>query len=595
MEFSLLRGEGPLFISVIVLPLAAFLLYSAFQTVLLSEEHLQVSAAFKGFIPVAVYSNNDNIVLQALTNFTRFELVRARGPDHALALVTRRQVCMAVVLKDFYVAVNHTGTVLIYTDMTNPKTKLALRDLVDIVRTIARPVVRENLRFAVEVEAPIAIETVYPDDYANARDRPLNDGDTTEGQGPTDTGTGAEEAEKEGRLAEQSIPLNVIFVISAFLVGAFLISGMCAMSLANERVRHQGEFLFSAPLEASEVLLGKVAPYAGLIIYMMVAVSGYLAWSGLISNPVLSFALLGVVGALPLAIACLIGTVAASFHQLTFLLTFSYFLLFLVFVLPALLVKLTLASFVSPVTVLILLALKAPLIPVRVAISLTPSLVIILVTMAATRVLFTAENLLYEAPSLLTVVLSLADAVLARFRGWFGEVIVFPFIVAVAVFPLAFIVELVSLFILFSLFSSLTTFTLILTVPVWALAEEVAKSVGVFILAYRRPEVRSPLAFAAMGAAAGLGFFAAEKTLNILLLANAVTLDRYLLGIVLVATTISAAIQAGCSAIYGLGIYFLVRRRNAIAFAALFFLAVALHFVADVIIISRSLGVMGWG
>jgi ABC-type Na+ efflux pump permease subunit len=141
-------------------------------------------------------------------------------------------------------------------------------------------------------------------------------------------------------------PVRSLLLAFAYLIPMNFLAQLYAGSLLGERVRHRGLLVLTAPLSPARVLLGRSLPYLGaglavLVLSSLAVGAGILGW--LAAATIVGFVL---------AAALVLGLVARSPRELTFLLTgtttmFSTFLF-----LPAVFAALPPVAFLSPVSVL---------------------------------------------------------------------------------------------------------------------------------------------------------------------------------------------------------------------------------------------------
>lgn len=141
-------------------------------------------------------------------------------------------------------------------------------------------------------------------------------------------------------------PVRSLLLAFAYLIPLNFLAQLYAGTLLGERIRHRGLLVLTAPLSPASVLLGRSLPYlgAGLAVWAVSSIAigaGWLGW--LAAAPIVLFVL---------AAALVLGLVARSERELTFLLTgtttmFSTFLF-----LPAVFAALPPVAFLSPVSVL---------------------------------------------------------------------------------------------------------------------------------------------------------------------------------------------------------------------------------------------------
>jgi ABC-type Na+ efflux pump permease subunit len=184
------------------------------------------------------------------------------------------------------------------------------------------------------------------------------------GAGGAAAGTGAGVGGTEQSLAEQAangsrqlgnlrpadvnppFPVRSLLLAFAYLIPMNFVAQLYAGSLLGERIRHRGLLVLTAPLTPTRILLGRSLPYllAGAVVLVgssLLIGAGALGWVAAL--PIVLFVL---------AAALVLGLVARSERELTFLLTgtttmFSTFLF-----LPAVFAALPPVAFLSPVSVL---------------------------------------------------------------------------------------------------------------------------------------------------------------------------------------------------------------------------------------------------
>ncbi|HEX2066628.1 MAG TPA: hypothetical protein VHI93_07430 [Candidatus Thermoplasmatota archaeon] len=141
-------------------------------------------------------------------------------------------------------------------------------------------------------------------------------------------------------------PVRSLLLAFAFLIPMNFLSQLYAGALLGERVRHHGLLVLTAPLPPARILLGRSLPYLA---------AAAAVWAG--SSLLVGAGALGWVAALPivcfvLAAALVLGLVARSARELTFLLTGTTTLFSTFLFLPAVFAALPPVAFLSPVSVL---------------------------------------------------------------------------------------------------------------------------------------------------------------------------------------------------------------------------------------------------
>jgi ABC-type Na+ efflux pump permease subunit len=140
-------------------------------------------------------------------------------------------------------------------------------------------------------------------------------------------------------------PVRSLLLTFAFLIPMNLIGQLHAGSLMQERLRHRTVLLLASPLSGGQVLLGRTLPYLGLAL---------LAWA--IACLAVGVGWVGAVAALlivlfVLATSLILGLLARSPRELTFLLTGATTGLSTFLFLPAIFTAIPQVAFLSPVAV----------------------------------------------------------------------------------------------------------------------------------------------------------------------------------------------------------------------------------------------------
>ncbi|MEK6984919.1 MAG: hypothetical protein AABX89_00865 [Candidatus Thermoplasmatota archaeon] len=141
-------------------------------------------------------------------------------------------------------------------------------------------------------------------------------------------------------------PVQSLLLTFAFLIPMNLVAQMHAATLLGERTRHRTVLLLSSPLRPWQILAGRTIPYLalGLLSWGAAAVAVGVGWQGAVA------ALLIV--AIVLATSLLLGLLARSPRELTFLLTGATTAISTFLFLPAIFTAIPQVAFLSPVAVI---------------------------------------------------------------------------------------------------------------------------------------------------------------------------------------------------------------------------------------------------
>ncbi|SDN26493.1 hypothetical protein SAMN04487949_3770 [Halogranum gelatinilyticum] len=296
-------------------------------------------------------------------------------------------------------------------------------------------------------------------------------------------------------------PFGSLILAFAFLVPMNFVIQAYGSTILNERVNRRGELLLVAPIEPSDIVLGKTLPYVTAMLGVTVAIAlgvGSLAEG---TAGVVSVASVFPVALLFLAATFVGAMFARSFKELTFVtVAVSVFLTSYVFV-PAIFTNITPIALISPLTLVVRDLQGLGVSVVQYAFSTGPfylgSAVLFLLGLGVYR----EEDMFTQRP----VPLKFVDALDSRIRSkWSMTTLSILFI------PFVFIAELLAVAILFALPIAVSTPLLLVTI---AGVEEVAKSVHVYAGFEKGRFPRTLRSALVLGSLSGLGFFLGEKLL----------------------------------------------------------------------------------
>jgi len=159
--------------------------------------------------------------------------------------------------------------------------------------------------------------------------------------------TGEKQLDLRPSQVEPPFPIRSLLLTFAYVVPLNFVSQLYAGSLLAERTRQRGLLLLSTPNSGAQILLGKSLPYVVATLAMSIVVTlaihaglvGFLA-----ALPILAFGL---------ATTLLIGLIARSPRELTFLLVATTVLFSTFLFLPAIFTQIHPVAFLSPVSIII--------------------------------------------------------------------------------------------------------------------------------------------------------------------------------------------------------------------------------------------------
>lgn len=291
----------------------------------------------------------------------------------------------------------------------------------------------------------------------------------------------------------QSLVLAFLFVLPLnLLIQAY------GSSMLSERLGRRGELLLVAPIERSDIVLGKTLPYALASMAITVAIVCGL-W--LIGGNAGSLSVLAIV---PLTLLFLATTFlgamfARSFKELTFVtVTITTVLTSYAFV-PAIFAEISPVAFVSPLTLVIKDLTATAVTPGQVAFAIGPPTLVAGICFLFGFGLYREEDLFTQRP----IHHKVLDALAGRISRPRSVAVVVALLV-----PFVFVAELLVVALLFAL---PVTVSIPLVFASIAVIEELAKGLPIYAgYVHARYDRTLPVVLA-VGVAAGVGFFLAEK------------------------------------------------------------------------------------
>ena len=291
----------------------------------------------------------------------------------------------------------------------------------------------------------------------------------------------------------QSLVLAFLFVLPLnFLIQAY------GSSMLSERLDRRGELLLVAPVDRSDIVLGKTLPYVLVSLSLTVAIVGGLWLLGGEAGP------LSVLAVVPLTLLFLATTFlgamfARSFKELTFLtVTITTTLTSYAFV-PAIFAETSPVAFVSPLTLVVKDLTAASVTPGQFVFATGPPTLVAGICFLFGFGVYREEDLFTQR----SIPDKLLDALAGRIRrprsvAW----------VVVLLVPFVFVAELLAVALLFALPVAVSIPLVFGSV---AVIEELAKGLPIYAGFARGRYARTLPVTLAVGAAAGVGFFLAEK------------------------------------------------------------------------------------
>ncbi|MFA4877264.1 MAG: ABC transporter permease [Methanoregula sp.] len=301
------------------------------------------------------------------------------------------------------------------------------------------------------------------------------------------------------------LPFDSIILVFVFIFPLYFTSQFFMMSIMNERIERKGEILLSAPLKTPVILLGKALPYCIGMLLICTGLTLYLKAPLIILLPLIPIIFFFLANAL------IIGMIARSFKELSFISIFFSTIATSYLFFPSIFANVHVVSLISPLT-LIVLSLQGS---VWTATDFLYSTSLFWLTGAVLVYIaicnFKEERLFSEKP------------LLPRIREFLSETISVKhpylslFLLTALSIPFVFMVQLMSLVLFFNL---PMPYSLVLLLVFAAFIEELAKAVGIFTLFATDPAFFSWKHILIACAVTAAGFLLAEKLLLFVTLAQ---------------------------------------------------------------------------
>jgi ABC-type Na+ efflux pump permease subunit len=292
------------------------------------------------------------------------------------------------------------------------------------------------------------------------------------------------------------LPFDSIVLVFIFIFPLYFTSQFFMMTVMNERLERRGEVLLSAPIRPREIVIGKLLPYlAGMCLVSAVLALSVKA-SLIILLPLFPIMLFFLANAL------LIGMISRSFKELSFISIFFSTLATSYLFFPTIFAHVHVISLISPLTLIVLQLQGEGFAAIdyfySTALFFLTSVVLFSVGIANYQ-----EERLFNQSRFLPRIREFIESSLSQKRPYTSL-----FLLNLLLIPFVFMVQMMYLVLFFNL---PMPYSLVLLIVLAALTEEIAKSIGVYTLAFRNPAFLSPKGLVIACVATALGFLAGEK------------------------------------------------------------------------------------
>ncbi|MDD1694659.1 MAG: ABC transporter permease [Methanoregula sp.] len=301
------------------------------------------------------------------------------------------------------------------------------------------------------------------------------------------------------------LPFDSIILVFVFIFPLYFTSQFFMMSIMNERIERRGEILLSTPVKASSIIIGKMLPYFIGMVAICAALTLWIGASWIIMLPLVPVIVFFLANAL------LIGMLARSFKELSFVSIFFSTVATSYLFFPSIFANVHVISLISPLT-LIVLTLQGT------AWTATDYLYSTSLFWLTGAVLFYIaarnfkEERLFSEKSLMTRLREFLSEILSRRHPFLSL-----FLLAGFSIPFVFMVQMMCLVLFFNL---PMPFSLVCLLLFAALIEETAKGVGIYTLFIRDPGFLTWKNIVYACGATAIGFLVGEKLLLFVTLAQ---------------------------------------------------------------------------
>jgi len=301
------------------------------------------------------------------------------------------------------------------------------------------------------------------------------------------------------------LPFDSIILIFVFVFPLYFTSQFFMMSIMNERIERKGEVLLSTPVASSSIILGKMIPYFIGMVAICTALTLYVRAPLIILLPLVPVIIFFLANAL------LIGMLARSFKELSFISIFFSTIATSYLFFPSIFANVHVISLISPLTLIVLSIQGTPW-------TVTDYLYSTSLFWLTGAVLFYIgmknfkEERLFSEKQLLPRIREFLSEIISRRHPFLSVFLLTGFSI-----PFVFMLQLMSLTLFFNL---PMPYSLVLLLIFAAFIEECAKGVGIYTLFAQDPAFFTWKNLVAACAATAIGFLVAEKLLLFITLAQ---------------------------------------------------------------------------
>ena len=553
-------------------------LFGSYVKALEEGGFFNLSVGGKGYLPIGI-SSEKNSLTNIISENKRFDIVWVEEKEGLELLRSGRISAFLVIEKEFEDKIRsyRSSTVEVYMNNQNPKGVSAYSELNIILLGFRDGAIEARIRELSIAEPNIELVSQSPTNN-NASPQNQTTQNTTQQQTiedvtdiPDRPSNFQEQIERTRKSFEDEQGGYIVLLV--LLMPLFLSGGMLIDLLISEKERRTGEMLLALPMKREEIFYSKFISILAIILFQLLFWVITLYYFGRVANPLIILPLT-ITAILLLSITGLIGVYSKNYKDSALIVTVTFILLFfLLFGTSTLYVAgLKDAAAISPLSLVIAIengtySLK------EAAISILPSLSFSIILIYLSTVLYKKDEFYFgPRPSISDLVFEFAGKLRLK------DIVFSPYLIALI---LGFIAIFISIIfeIFFGIIALYFTESIFAILFLWAIIEELSKSIGVF-----SAERYFPLKWhegMLAGMTSGLGFSLLE---NIIFTAFTLNLfPDYALRVFVMRTFLSGGIHIVSTGVIGIGIS--ERKYMVPAFLA----GIMIHFIYNITVLWGAL------
>ncbi|MFA5559843.1 MAG: ABC transporter permease, partial [Methanofastidiosum sp.] len=454
-------------------------LFGSYVKALEEGGFFNLSVGGKGYLPIGI-SSEKNSLTNIISENKRFDIVWVEEKEGLELLRSGRISAFLVIEKEFEDKIRsyRSSTVEVYMNNQNPKGVSAYSELNIILLGFRDGAIEARIRELSIAEPNIELVSQSPTNN-NASPQNQTTQNTTQQQTiedvtdiPDRPSNFQEQIERTRKSFEDEQGGYIVLLV--LLMPLFLSGGMLIDLLISEKERRTGEMLLALPMKREEIFYSKFISILAIILFQLLFWVITLYYFGRVANPLIILPLT-ITAILLLSITGLIGVYSKNYKDSALIVTVTFILLFfLLFGTSTLYVAgLKDAAAISPLSLVIAIengtySLK------EAAISILPSLSFSIILIYLSTVLYKKDEFYFgPRPSISDLVFEFAGKLRLK------DIVFSPYLIALI---LGFIAIFISIIfeIFFGIIALYFTESIFAILFLWAIIEELSKSIGVF-------------------------------------------------------------------------------------------------------------------